>query len=250
LHNRFKKHYEEQSRDRYLITYADLITLLLGLFVILYSSSQVDQEKYEKVKKALSKAFHKDNKGVLNGGQGVLNNKTNSPIAIAENDVINLEQIYQKTQNSLSDLIKDNSVEIRYNGDEIVLDLPENLLFESGQFEIKKSAYVVLDTITKTIFKFEKLISIDGHTDNAVINNKSLNGNWDLSVRRSLSVAQIMVKSGLLENNLIIRGFGEYRPKVINTNSKNMKKNRRVEISISEIPINLPSTKGYVKKEK
>lgn len=250
MHKKFNKHNEEQSRDRYLITYADLITLLLGLFVILYSSSQVDQEQFDKVKKALSKAFHKDNKGVLNGGQGVLNNKTNAPIAIAENDVVNLEQIYQKTQNSLSDLIKDDLVEIRNNGDEIVLDLPENLLFESGEFEVKKSAYFVLDTITKTISKFEKLISIDGHTDNAIIKQNNLNGNWDLSIKRSLNVAKIMIKNGLPENNLIIRGFGEYRPKVTNSNSDNMKKNRRVEISISEIPINLPSTKGYIKKEK
>lgn len=250
MNNKFNKHNEEQSRDRYLITYADLITLLLGLFVILYSTSQVDQEQYEKVKKALSKAFHNNNKGVLNGGEGVLNNKTNSPIAIAENDVINLEQIYQKTQNALNDLIKENSIEIRYNGNEIVLDLPENLLFNSGQFEVKKSGFVVLDTITKTISKFEKLINIDGHTDNAVINNKSYNGNWDLSVKRSLNVAKIMLNSGLPENNLIIRGFGEYRPKVANNNALNMKKNRRVEICISEIPINLPSTKGYVKKEK
>lgn len=242
---------EEVSRDRYLITYADLITLLLGLFVILYASSHVDEQKYKQVKDALSKAF-KSNKGVLNGGEGVLNNKSNTPIAVAEIDTKSLDKLYSEANVTLNNYIKEGSINIRYNGTELVLSLPESLLFSSGDIVVKQSGISVLDTITKVISKYEKLITIDGHSDSDPIknniDNNSITSNWQLSVYRALYVSEIMLSQGLPNKNIAIRGFGDNRPLVENTNSINKSKNRRVEISISELPLNIPSTKGYSKK--
>lgn len=251
MRNKKTRDNEEVSRDRYLITYADLITLLLGLFVILYASSQVDETKYKQVKDALSKAF-KSNKGVLNGSEGVLNNKSNTPIAVAEIDTKSLDKLYSEANITLNNYIKEGSLNIRYNGTELVLSLPENLLFSSGDIVVKKNGILVLDTITKVLSKYEKLITIDGHTDSDPIkmknNNDEISTNWQLSVYRALYVSEIMISQGLSQKNMAVRGFGENRPIVDNNNATNKAKNRRVEISISELPLDIPSTKGYDKK--
>ncbi|MFY8160009.1 MAG: OmpA/MotB family protein [Candidatus Kapaibacteriota bacterium] len=243
---------EEVSRDRYLITYADLITLLLGLFVILYASSKVDESQYKQVKEALNKAF-KSNKGVLNGGEGVLDNKSNTPVPTFEIDTKSLDKLYSEANVTLNNYIKDGNLNIRYNGVELVLSLPESLLFSSGDIVVRKKGILVLDTITKVISKYEKLITIDGHTDSDPIksnlkNNNNLVSNWQLSVFRALYVSDIMISKGLPKKNLAVRGFGDNRPLVENNNPTNKAKNRRVEISISELPLDVPSTKGYDKK--
>lgn len=243
-----KKIEEEVSRDRYLITYADLITLLLGLFVILYSSSQVDEKKYEEVKKAFAKVFSHNGKGVLNGSEGILNNKTNSPISQVDLDFKSLEKLYTEANVTLNNYIETGSLNVRYNGSELVLSLNEDLLFKSGSDKIEQKGFLVLDTITTILKKYDKFVTVDGHTDNDKIKRGEINSNWELSVLRALSVVNYLIKKNISEQNLAVRGFGENRPIFENTSELNKKKNRRVELSISEIPINMPSKQGYEKK--
>lgn len=246
---KYKKKIEEDiNRDRYLITYADLITLLLGLFVILYSSSQVDEKKYEEVKKAFSKVFSQSGKGVLNGSEGILNNKTNSPISQVDLDLKSLEKLYSEANVTLNNYIENGSLNVRYNGSELVLSLNEDLLFKSGSNKIEKKGFLVLDTISTILKRYDKFITVDGHTDNDKLKGSKINSNWELSVLRALSVVNYLIEKNLTEQNLAIRGFGENRPLYENSNEINKKKNRRVEISISEIPITLPSQQGYEKK--
>lgn len=245
-----KKITNEAGRDRYLVTYADLITLLLALFVILYSASQVDQEKYEQVKKAFSKVFVSNGKGVLNGGEGILNNKSYSPITQVELDTKSLDKLYSEANVTLNHFIKDGSMNIRYNGTELVLSLSDDLLFASGSEKIKENGHIALDTLTKILQKYDKFVTVDGHTDNVPISNNKFGSftNWDLSVKRALEVGKYLIYKDFPERNIAIRGFAENRPIAENSTDEGKKKNRRVEISISEIPINLPSTLGYEKK--
>src|SRR6185295_6979091 len=131
---------DDHSKDRYLITYADLITLLLGLFVILYASAQVDDTKYKEFTKAFSKVFKNPKNGVLDGSNGVLDGgkgvlKNSNSVLDSKNDP--LEKIALKIEEKLGIFINNGQVEFKNNGNELILSLPEKLLFESGKANIK-----------------------------------------------------------------------------------------------------------------
>ncbi len=235
---------EEDKRDRYLITYADLITLLLGLFVILYASSQVDGVKYKEFSNAFAKVFSK--------GDGVLEGNANGvPVTILPNPngQESLQSIASKAEKSMKSFVNEGKLEIRVSDKELVLAMPEKLLFESGKADIKQEGLKVLDTLTKILGKLQKQITIDGHTDSDPIRTFQFESNWHLSVQRALNVGYAMMIKGLPETNLSIRGYGAEKPIENNSTVIGKTKNRRVEIVISELSITAPSTKGYLIKD-
>jgi chemotaxis protein MotB len=249
-----RKTIQEDNHDRYLLTYADLITLLLGLFVILYASAQVDEKKYKEFSKAFSKVFTTSqlngvldgSKGVLPNGKGTLEEKTNiATISSPFPNNAKLPEIKQKTDELLKTYIQDGRIEIRLTGKELILSLPENLLFESSKAELKKGSFMVLDTITKVIKYLNNKISIDGHTDIDAIKTFQFESNWHLSTQRALNVGYRMLQNGLPETNVQMRGFGAQRPIASNNTVEGKSKNRRVEISISELTNEDPNVEGY-----
>ncbi len=235
---------EDDKRDRYLITYADLITLLLGLFVILYASSQVDSVKYKEFSNAFAKVFSK--------GDGVLEGSANGvPVTIlpGTSGQESIQSLTQKAQVALQSYINEGKVEVRSNGKELILALPEKLLFEPGRADPKQEGLKVLDTLTKILGKLQNQITIDGHTDSDPIRTFQFESNWHLSVQRAMNVGYTMMLKGLPETNLSIRGFGAEKPVDNNSTAIGKAKNRRVEITISELSITAPSTKGYLIKD-
>lgn len=235
---------EDDKRDRYLITYADLITLLLGLFVILYASSQVDGVKYKEFSNAFAKVFSK--------GDGVLDGNANGvPVTILPGTTgqESIQSLTNKAQIALQSYMKEGKVEVRSTGKELILSLPEKLLFDVGKADPKQEGLKVLDTLTKILGKLQNQITIDGHTDSDPIRTFQYESNWHLSVQRALNVGYVMMLKGLPETNLSIRGFGAERPIENNSTLIGKAKNRRVEITITELPITAPSTKGYLNKD-
>ncbi len=243
-----KKNSEFQTeKDRYLITYADLITLLLGLFVILYASSKVDEEKFKEFSKAFNMYF--DNPGVLEGGDGVMEaRKDNIPEPILPHpQQKTLDQIMEETEAALSNLLDAGKLSIKRTSGGVMLTLPEILLFQSAKAEVQPSGEEVLDTLASILSGIgtNMLVTVDGHTDSNPIRTFQYESNWHLSVARATNVAYRMMQMGLPEYNVAIRGFGSQRPKVDNSNPENRAINRRVEITISELPENAPSVSGY-----
>lgn len=237
--------------ERYLITYADLITLLLGLFVILYSSSQVDQEKFKDMSLALSNYFKaKDNK-VLLGGDGVISgHKDGVPEPILNPDTQrSLSEISNEVSESLKKFIDMGSIEIKLDENGLVIQMPEKLLFKSGKAEIQPEALVVLDTLAKILEGTNKRISVNGHTDIVPIRTFQFESNWHLSISRAMNVAYKMIRSGLPEYNLEVKGFGAQRPIADNTSEEGKARNRRVEIILQELTVESPTNNGYVKKD-
>jgi len=237
------------DHNRYLITYADLITLLLGFFVILYTTSQIDGENYSKLQEALKKAFSSGIKPLLDGGDGVLDGNDHilpEPYFPGVRQG-NIDSIQNAIKSNLISYFDSGSVTMVKEGESIKIDMPEKLLFSSGFAEIKGDGLKFLDSLADILSNVPNQITIDGHTDNVAIKNGMFESNWHLSTERALNIAYSMMQKGLKEQNVAVRGYGSQRPKETNSTEEGKAINRRVELIISKLDIQSPSTKGYSK---
>lgn len=242
------------SPDRYLITYADLITLLLGLFVILYVSARVDEERYKEFSKAFADYF-KPQKGQDVHGTGLepfqgVRKGIPEPV-LPFPDRRSLKEIQSDLLKSLDAYLKNGELSIETKGPNIVITLPEKLLFQSGKAEIEKSGEEVLSRLAETLRGLAKdqEVAVDGHTDSDPIRSFRYPSNWHLSVARAVNVAYMLISKGVPEHSIVVRGFGDQRPVADNSTPEGKAKNRRVEITISELKQNVPNTKGYEANE-
>lgn len=236
--NEFKLSEPEHNTgsDRYLITYADLITLLLGLFVILYAASQVDKTKFSELSAALSQYFNpktgkilEKGEGELTGGKGVM-----PAPEFSRNEPKSMNEVRGEIEQKLQEFISQNKLSINQTGNSLTLVLPEVLLFQSGKAQIFNQSYRVLDSIAAVLKQLPFEISIDGHTDIVPIRTFQYESNWHLSVDRALNVGYYLIQKGIVEKNVVIRGFGPERPVDDNATPEGRNRNRRVEITISQ----------------
>jgi chemotaxis protein MotB len=231
-----KRHEEEpENQERWLLTYADLITLLLGLFVILYAMSQMDKTKYQDFVSALTQRF--GSKSVMAGHKGVLfqpapkTGKAQAPQYSFKRDPRK-----QRLQNQLNALLKQQigvgEVQINDTRNGVSIDLLESLLFASGSAVIKPEAYDSLNKITDFLMTLNNDIRVEGHTDDVPINTAQFPSNWHLSIARALNTGYYILQRGFPPERVSIAGYSEYQPLVPNDSSENRTKNRRVEIVI------------------
>jgi chemotaxis protein MotB len=225
-----KAHHEEpENAERWLLTYADLITLLLGLFVILYAMSKVDAAKYAEVAAALGGVFGKSEAGkiaVTQSGTGIL------PIPIP-NSVKEREEVAKSLASSLERDIKSGYITLSANERGVTVHVSESLGFASGSAEPKREMYTVLDTLVAILSRLPHDLRVEGHTDDIPINTPAFRSNWHLSVARAVNVAYYLIEThGLNPEKVSVAGYGEFHPLVPNTSVANRAKNRRVDIVI------------------
>jgi chemotaxis protein MotB len=260
---RNKKHEEHENHERWLITYADLITLLLIFFVIMYSMSKIDVAKYTELSKALAFQFKKSDTVVPNGtvglvdpGQGTEGNQSqkdptkDSPTALdteqlseEEKAQKKAEQIAQREQ-ELKDLlektekyINDNKLETKVSVKDtargIAITLNDLFLFDSGKADLKPASIPILEKLSNLFPTLHAPVSIEGHTDNQPLSTGSLyEDNDGLASARSLSVKRIFNKIPALHDKLVGAYYGDSRPIAPNDTPENRQKNRRVEIIV------------------
>ncbi|MBK9250314.1 MAG: OmpA family protein [Ignavibacteria bacterium] len=247
--NRLKHHHEIEGStgaDRYLLTYADLITLLLGLFVILYASAQVDTGKYKEFSAAMTDYFkptgdkqpHSDK--ILPGTDGIP-----QPI-LPKAPQKTIDQITLEVERSLLKEITNGLVKAERTPDGLKLALPEALLFTSGKADIQPRALAVLDSLAAIFVGIDKQISVDGFTDSIPIRTFQFESNWHLSSERAMNIGYYLLQRGVPEKNFSVRGYGATQAIAPNTSTEGRAKNRRVEIMITELPHTTPSSEGYI----
>jgi chemotaxis protein MotB len=254
---RKKKHDEEpENSERWLLTYSDLITLLLGLFVILYAMSQVDKTKYQDFVSALTQKF--GSKTVLAGHKGIMQQPAPKVgrAQAAKNAAKSLnnnkkKQIAAVLAVILSKQIASGQVVIRETKEGVSISLLEKLLFDTGKAIIRPEGLDTLDHISSYLLSVKNPIRIEGHTDNVPINTPQFPSNWHLSVARSMNTGYYVLQKGLTPERLAIAGYSEYRPIAPNDTAENRAQNRRVEIVIlTETPAqesaSLPSDSATV----
>lgn len=246
-----KKHAEEHvNLERWLVSYADFITLLFATFVVLYALSQIDLEKFKDLKVSMRKAFS-SSPTVLKGDEGILSSKKMSitdsggniadPAAFspvlqrdyAKQEESDFKEASKKLANENLKNLKGSETEINERG--LVIKLLGNVVFEPASSIIKKGAYSAVEEVASLIkTKFPNhLIRVEGHTDNLPMKSMIYPSNWELSSARAAAIVRYMSeKFNIPENRFSVVGYSDSRPVASNKTKKGREKNRRVEIVI------------------
>jgi chemotaxis protein MotB len=215
---------ESGEKDRYLITYADLITLLLGLFIILYTISKVDAGKYEKIISAMGDVFGTHPKITE------MTSANNIPVI----KPFNGENILKAELSRIIDQNHyDKSIKLEENDRGIVIHILDEILFPSGSANLNAGSLVILNKIASILKKLPNDIRVEGHTDNVPIHTEAFPSNWHLSIARALNTAYYLINSeGLMPDKVSIVGYSEYKPIDSNNTPEGRANNRRVDIVI------------------
>ncbi|HEX2924713.1 MAG TPA: flagellar motor protein MotB [Ruminiclostridium sp.] len=231
----------KDNAERWLLTYADLMNLLLILFIILFAMSQVSTEKFQQLSKSLSSAFgNGEPPSVVQGsdsGNSLINFPATMPSPVIPSKLEDQQmEALEEQINSLVDsqgLKGDVSVTMQDRG--IVVTINEKILFKSGSAKIEPDDQDTLIRIGKDILSKipDKHIRVEGHTDNIPMSSVLYASNWELSSARAINVLKLLVaKCGINPKMITPVPYGEYTPLVPNTSDANRAKNRRVDIVI------------------
>lgn len=231
---------EHENSERWLLTYADLITLLLGLFVILYAMSKVDAKKYAEVAAALGGAFGG------NTGEKILVVERNGGVLPVPIPALPKEhqEMQKEVERGLQHDIESGLITLSTNERGLTVHVSEELGFSSGSADPKPEMFRVLDTLVAILRRLPHDIRVEGHTDDVPINTPVFRSNWHLSVARAVNVAYYLIESqGLNPEKISVAGFGEFHPLVPNTSAAHRARNRRVDIMILQVPdVHFPAT--------
>ncbi|WP_434577674.1 OmpA/MotB family protein [Thermoanaerobacterium thermosaccharolyticum] len=216
------------SNERWLLTYSDMITLLMIFFIVLYTISTVNSQKFQQIAASLGKTFDGTNYVVGQySGNSILDSIKTTNNTSTDNTI----------ESQLDKLIKQNNLQnmVTYKVDErgFVISLNDTLLFDTGSADVKPDQKATLIKIGNILKAMPNYIRVEGYTDNVPINNSQFHSNWELSVIRATNVVEILVNDVKIDPAKISAvGYGEYRPIVPNDSDKNRQLNRRVDIVI------------------
>ncbi len=212
----------KENVERWMVSYADFVTLLFCFFTAMYAISNVDTNKLEQFASSMKSAFNEDEQG-----------KEFS--VIADVQVIPSTDLETETdvRAILDTIIKesDGSIDVKRDKRGVVIAVADKMLYTSGSAELKDDAVDFLDQIVQAIIEFPNMVRIEGHTDNIPIHTKAFSSNWELSASRAINVAKYFVtKHGIDPGRITATGYAEFKPVTTNESPEGRAKNRRVDI--------------------
>jgi chemotaxis protein MotB len=232
----------KDNNERYLLTYADLMNLLLILFIVLYTMSKVDIDRYQTVAASLRSVFGigSGSTRIIGEGRGGGNSLLPFDTSVSTTIVPALleQQQIEEIQETVSDIVEQQglsgSVEVSAQERGLVISISEKVLFASGSADIDPESIKTVEKIGQVLLNIpEKHIRIEGHTDTDPIKSSRFPDNHELSTARANSVLRILVNRVGIDPRIIsATGYGEYRPVAPNDTPENKAKNRRVDITI------------------
>jgi len=240
------------NHERWLVSYADFITLLFAFFVVLYASAQVDKKKVGQLAVAIQVAF--DQMGVFQGGSKASDAKS-IPIELVTDDkatklaipvVIkpgmetlsnaesaDLEPLRRDLEKELSAEIEKKEITIRHETEGLVVSLSELGFFDSGSAEIRTDAQRTFGRIAELLASRDCRLRIEGHTDDRPIHTPKFSSNWELSTARATELVRILITTyNYLPERLSAAGYAEYHPVASNDTLEGRALNRRVDIVV------------------
>ncbi|GLF92419.1 motility protein B [Bacillus safensis] len=244
-----KKHdHEDHVDESWLIPYADLLTLLLALFIVLFASSSIDAAKYEQMAKSFNVVF--------TGGTGVMDQSSMKSTEETEQsdqtkksaeeeeeaqakarDQAVLTKVKQQVDSFISNKKLGSKLETKLTDEGLLITIEDSIFFDSGRAVIRPQDVPLAKEISKLlVINPARDIVISGHTDNVPIRNSEFESNWYLSAIRAVNFLNILLEnSNLDQENFSTKGFGEFKPIASNDTAEGRSKNRRVEVLILPI---------------
>jgi len=237
---RSRRQDEPKQQAEWLLTYSDLVTLLLTFFVALFSMSVVEEHKFMELAKSIRSAFGSTESVVVGEGSGekIVNLESDTASIIGNergNEGSSTEELEEKAQETVKNLNLNENVTVVNDGTSVIIRMNSLILFDSGDAEIKENGKKILKDLSKFLIETGKQIEIQGHTDNVPINSYLFPSNWELSTKRATNVVLYLTKNcGMDPTKLKPSGRGEYYPIVPNDTEENRQKNRRIDIIIEQ----------------
>jgi chemotaxis protein MotB len=231
---RKKKPAEHVNHERWLVSYADFITLLFAFFVVMFAVSQVDTKRMGRFTEAFSKAmgdemFPEHGKGILPADEEMLQ----KPSRGADELPAELEKIKAMVRSLAEKGEALQGLQVLQRRNELVLRLSDNIFFESGDDTIKAPAALIIHVLGPELAKRQVDIRVEGHTDDRPIKTFRFRSNWDLSTGRATAVLVKLADEGVPPTRLAAAGYGEFRPIAPNTTEDGRKQNRRVDLIVA-----------------
>ena len=237
-----------QGRDRWILSYADFITLLFAFFVALYSLSLKNSDDEARLKETLKGVFDAVQKSIkpINIGEPIVGEPKDSemvevkpiPAAVPTIEENTSSAVYsllsQVVENQFSGLNATGQISVTESADWVSLELKSGLLFGQGEYELTNEAVALLILVADILKAYPSVVLVEGNTDDLPVNSRRLVSNWHLSSLRSSSVVDELVYRGVNPTMIAPIGFSSEHPKVRNTNDYARQQNRRVILRISK----------------
>ena len=218
----------------WLATYGDMVTLILTFFILLFSFSSIDVQKFEKMIQSFKGAL-----GIMPGGTTVQRNPgsfgglTGKDAGESKKSTTSVEEVAKNLKNYLKSQGLDKGVEVRIDQKGVTISFSEHVLFDSGSAEMKPEGKRVLTKVAEFIREAVPALSVEGHTDSIPLRGGIYRDNWGLSASRAASVATYLQdRAGFDPQKLQAVGYASTRPIVPNDTPEHMALNRRVDLVI------------------
>lgn len=248
------------NQERWLVSYADFITLLFAFFVVMYSISQVNQSKYRVLSETFEHAFNSRQvttdttssnpvEKIINPIQVGEPALSPDPSAIdikegrgdaASTSDDQLQEISSLVNERFADLINDELVSVSSNELWLQIELKDSILFASGGAELSLQAQAIFDEIASILKDYPNQIQVEGYTDNIPISSTRYPSNWELSSARASAIVKLLAARGVAPQRLSAVGYGEFQPVASNEHPAGRAQNRRVALMIARRKMERP----------
>lgn len=244
------KRADRDNNDRWLVSYADFITLLFAFFVVMYAISSVNESKYKVFSNSLNTAFSRNLQTLQTDSQPLKQDELLKTLVDRRNARLAKEQrrqqdllqsIANELNRVLAPLISNGQVSVLQSGRGIVMDINVRVLFHEGDATLQTQAIPTLAAVARVLQSNKFDIEVEGHTDNVPIRTQLYPSNWELSSARASSVVRLFIREGVESHRLTAAGVADNQPLVPNDSPEHRAKNRRVTVTIltPQIPLDV-----------
>lgn len=247
---------EEENHERWLVSYADFITLLFAFFVVMYSVSSVNDGKYRVLSDSLNAVFEPPSlslqpiqvgepvRSLISPGEpapapvGEQPEELSARERLAEIEAERLAlagsttRVSDAVELALREFVDQKLVAVRRDGNRVEIEMKAQMLFDSGRAHLSRTALTALATLAGVLEALPNRLMVEGHTDNQPIASREFPSNWELSAARAASVVHFLAREGIAPERMAAVGRGEYQPIADNTSETGRAGNRRVSVIV------------------
>lgn len=235
-----KKHEEHENHERWLVSYADFITLLFAFFVVMYAISSVNEGKYRVLSNSMVEAFDKKQVGMYTGNTIMEINADNYETFKQDNESAmgysvldeKMRGIANDILKAMDSLVKADQVRVKLNSRGVTVDINAGVLFETGEAKLGRKSVEILAAVAEKLKKVSNQIAIEGHTDDTPISTPVYPSNWELSSARASSVVRLFIENDVEPSRLTVVGYADQKPVETNLTEKGRARNRRVSVIV------------------
>jgi chemotaxis protein MotB len=235
-----KKQEEHENHERWLVSYADFITLLFAFFVVMYAISSVNEGKYRVLSNSMVEAFDKSQVGMYTGDTIMEINSDNYETFTQTNGSApgysimdeKMRGIANDIIKAMDSLVKADQVRVKIDSRGVTVDINAGVLFETGEAKLGRKSVEILAVVAKKLKKVSNQIAIEGHTDDTPISTPVYPSNWELSSARASSVVRLFIENDVEPSRLTVVGYADQKPVETNLTEKGRARNRRVSVIV------------------